>query len=155
MEKIAASLTPRRCLVLAPAIACLLFYGACSSTSSNSLGPATMAQLVEGRSVGGVPLAEDAGKYLWVERLAEMKSNGLIADYERQTPVRPVNDEELFRLVGVRGGDFPVVEYYVNRDTAGVTVTQKLFDGFATDSQVASARLTRENSAVTLRTLRQ
>jgi adhesin transport system outer membrane protein len=45
--------------------------------------------------------------------------------------------------------------WYRKRDSASVTITQKLFDGNATESQVASARLNRDVSATTVRSTRQ
>ncbi|MBF0167425.1 MAG: TolC family outer membrane protein [Alphaproteobacteria bacterium] len=45
--------------------------------------------------------------------------------------------------------------YYTGRDTAGITVTQKLFDGFATQSSVESARLTSHASNINVEQVRQ
>ncbi len=45
--------------------------------------------------------------------------------------------------------------YYTGRDTAGLTVTQKLFDGFATQSSVASARLTSQAAQINVEQTRQ
>jgi adhesin transport system outer membrane protein len=45
--------------------------------------------------------------------------------------------------------------YYTGRDTAGFTVTQKLFDGFATQSAVESARLTSNAASINVEQVRQ
>lgn len=49
----------------------------------------------------------------------------------------------------------PGKPYQDTRETTGVTVTQKLFDGFATPSRVESARLGKSNQEHMLRTVRQ
>ncbi|MBF0267277.1 MAG: TolC family outer membrane protein [Alphaproteobacteria bacterium] len=46
-------------------------------------------------------------------------------------------------------------DYYIGRDTAGITVTQKLFDGFATQSSIESARLTSSAANVNIEQVRQ
>jgi adhesin transport system outer membrane protein len=45
--------------------------------------------------------------------------------------------------------------YYMGRDTAGLTVTQKLFDGFATQSAVESARLNKNSASINIEQVRQ
>ncbi|MBI5119738.1 MAG: TolC family outer membrane protein [Rhodospirillales bacterium] len=45
--------------------------------------------------------------------------------------------------------------YYTGRDTAGITITQKLFDGFATQSAVESARLQSNAANVNVEQVRQ
>ncbi|HLO78276.1 MAG TPA: TolC family outer membrane protein [Magnetospirillum sp.] len=45
--------------------------------------------------------------------------------------------------------------FYKGRETAGLVVTQRLFDGFATDSQVEAAKVSREISTADLRATRQ
>jgi adhesin transport system outer membrane protein len=45
--------------------------------------------------------------------------------------------------------------YYKGRETSGVVVTQRLFDGFSTDSQVDAAKVSRELSNADLRATRQ
>lgn len=45
--------------------------------------------------------------------------------------------------------------FYEGRETLGLTVTQKLFDGFATDSQVEAAKISRDISQAELRATRQ
>lgn len=45
--------------------------------------------------------------------------------------------------------------YYRGRETSGVVVTQRLYDGNATDSQVEAAKVSREMSSADLRATRQ
>lgn len=45
--------------------------------------------------------------------------------------------------------------YLRGRETAGLTVTQKLFDGFATPATVAATRLNQRTAEITLETVRQ
>lgn len=45
--------------------------------------------------------------------------------------------------------------YYTGRDTAGITVTQKLFDGFATQAAVAGARSNSETASANVEQVRQ
>lgn len=45
--------------------------------------------------------------------------------------------------------------YYTGRDTAGITITQKLFDGFATQSSVETARLQSNAANVNVEQVRQ
>lgn len=45
--------------------------------------------------------------------------------------------------------------YYTGRDTAGITITQKLFDGFATQSAVETARLQSNAANINVEQVRQ
>lgn len=45
--------------------------------------------------------------------------------------------------------------FYKGRETTGLVVTQRLFDGYATDSQVDAAKVSREISSTDLRATRQ
>ena len=45
--------------------------------------------------------------------------------------------------------------FYKGRETSGLVVTQRLFDGYATDSQVEAAKVSREISSTDLRATRQ
>jgi adhesin transport system outer membrane protein len=60
-------------------------------------------------------------------------------EYVNNTTRRTTNDEA----------------FYEGRETTGLTVTQKLFDGFATDSLVEAAKITRDISGADLRATRQ